>query len=274
MLAFFGTTDIKHFVKRLFESMDDLNGKVVIDIPAGSGYISGVIRQKGATAYYAFDLFPEFFKADGIKCVKADLTRSLPIETGCADYILCQEGIEHLPNQLFALQEFSRILKPEGRLILTTPNISHLRAKLSNLLVESDLYKRLPANELDEVWHAKGGEIYFGHLFLIGVQKLRALARIAGFRIKKIHAVRVSYSSFLLGVLFYPIVVMFNIYAYFKSYGKRKDIDEKVRRNTYDEVFRLNLHPTILFGKHLFIEFEKCVNGGEIAVYKEQDSIC
>jgi len=273
MLILFGTTDIKHFVKRLFESIEDLSGKVVIDIPAGSGYISDVLRQRGA-AVQAFDLFPEFFKADGIECVKADLTKSLPIETGCADYVLCQEGIEHLPNQLFALQEFGRILKPEGSLILTTPNISHLRAKLSNLLVESDLYKRLPANELDEVWHAKGGEIYFGHLFLIGIQKLRALAKIAGFRIKKINAVRASYSSLLLGVLFYPIIILFNIYAYFKSLGKRKDMDEKLKKITYDEIFKLNLHPTILFGKHLFIEFEKHAHAGEIAVYKEQDKIC
>lgn len=255
MLAFWGTTNIKHFVKRLFESMDDLNGKVVIDIPAGSGYISDIIRQQGATVN-AFDLFPEFYKGSG-NCVKADLTQRLPIETGCADIILCQEGIEHLPNQLFALLEFRRILKPKGLLILTTPNISHLRAKLSNLLIENDIHKRLPSNELDEVWHANGGEIYFGHIFLIGVQKLRTLSRIAGFRIKKIHAVRVSYSSLFLGGLFYPIIIMFNIYAYFKSYRKRKDIDEKVKRNTYDEVFKLNLHPTILFGKHLFIEFEK-----------------
>lgn len=43
-------------------------------------------------------------------------------EPDCAfDVILCSEVLEHIPNPLNALKEFSRLLKPGGQLILTAP---------------------------------------------------------------------------------------------------------------------------------------------------------
>ena len=50
------------------------------------------------------------------------------------DGILCSEGIEHIDNQIFLLREFYRILKPEGILIVTTPNILNLEGRLGLLL--------------------------------------------------------------------------------------------------------------------------------------------
>ena len=46
---------------------------------------------------------------------------SIPIEDNSYDNILCTEVIEHIPHPIDALKEFSRILKPGGKLILTAP---------------------------------------------------------------------------------------------------------------------------------------------------------
>lgn len=46
---------------------------------------------------------------------------NIPVGDGSFDYILCTEVFEHLLNPELAMQEFSRILKREGRLILTAP---------------------------------------------------------------------------------------------------------------------------------------------------------
>jgi len=67
----------------------------------------------------------------------------LPVTDESFDYVVCQEGIEHFPDQLFVLQELARVLKKDGTFLLTTPNISHLRAKISYLLVKANIINDL-----------------------------------------------------------------------------------------------------------------------------------
>ncbi len=49
-----------------------------------------------------------------------DIT-DIPEPNASFDSIICTEVLEHLPNPLEAIQEFSRLLKPGGDLILTAP---------------------------------------------------------------------------------------------------------------------------------------------------------
>ncbi len=46
---------------------------------------------------------------------------AIPEPDASFDVILCSEVLEHLPDPLKALDEFSRLLKPGGKLILTAP---------------------------------------------------------------------------------------------------------------------------------------------------------
>ncbi len=46
---------------------------------------------------------------------------SIPEPDASFDAILCSEVLEHLPDPLKALYEFKRLLRPEGRLIVTAP---------------------------------------------------------------------------------------------------------------------------------------------------------
>lgn len=52
------------------------------------------------------------------RLVAADAT-ALPIQTGCADLVLCTLTLGHIRDPLAALHELSRILEPGGALILT-----------------------------------------------------------------------------------------------------------------------------------------------------------
>lgn len=266
--------DERLLVREYFEHVNDLRGKVIIDIPAGTGHVVQFLHARGA-AIEAYDLFPELFEAKEITCKKVDLQQPLPIEDNHADYVLCQEGVEHLPNQLFALRELNRILKNHGVLIVTTPNVSHLRAKVSHVLLESEMYNRFAENELNGLWFSNSNDMYYGHMFLVGIQRLRVLARVAGFRIRKIHPVKISYSSLAL-VFLYPLILLMNLFAYYLSYRRDKHIDVETKRVVYREIMKLNLHPTILFGKHLFIEFEKEKELREsiLKVHKPKASIC
>lgn len=271
MLKFFGSSNIKLYVEKVLDDMGyDLRGKSVLDVPAGSGYTSSILKKYGAKVY-AYDLFPEFFKSHDVECKKIDLSDKLPMEDDSVDIVICQEGIEHLPNQLLLFQEFNRVLKKDGTLILTTPNISHLRAKISYLLSESDFYKRMPPNELDAVWHSTDKRIYFGHIFLLGIQKLRVLSVVSGFKIKKIHTVKVSMGSLFFAFL-YPVLIVSNIYAYFKNTYKNDGIEINDKKEVYGEIVKFNLHPSILFGRHLFLELKK-IDSDKLAVRILQDGI-
>jgi len=255
MLRLWGSGDIKVAVADHVRSRSDLAGKRVIDVPAGKGELARLLHECGAEVE-AYDLFPDTFEAEGLTCRRIDLRERLPIPDGHADLVLFQEAIEHLPDQLQALRELNRILTPRGTLLLTTPNVSHLRARVSHLLLESDLYNRLPASELDAVWAAEDGEEYFGHLFLIGIQRLRVLARLAGFELIRIHPVKASVSSLLLGWL-YPLVGLAGLFARWRGRARTRGLDAELRKAVSGEMFRLNLHPTVLFGKHLFLELRK-----------------
>ncbi len=272
MPVFTGSSDIKLFIRRHLESRGDLAGKIAVDIPAGRGLTSDILQQQGAEVH-PFDLFPEKFEVPGLTCMHADLTEELPLGADSVDFLVCQEGIEHLPDQLHVLSEFSRVLRPGGRLLITTPNLSHVRARLSHLLLESDFYRRLPANEIEEVWHAGDGRTYHGHIFLINAQKLRTLARLAGLQIVKIYPTKVSYTSLLLGILLYPVLWFITWRARSRSIRKAGDSLTPAAREAFAEIARLNLNPDILFGKHLFVEFEQIGPLGDVQVSKDQGVI-
>jgi len=190
---------IKYYIKRfLLNNTERFSGKIIIDFPAGNGITSRIIKEIGASPI-PFDLFPEYFKVAGIECKRANIASGIPLEDSFADALICQEGIEHFADQLNAIKEFNRLIKPHGILLITTPNYSNLRAKLSYLLSESERFNSImPPNELDSVWMSKdeiSTEPYYGHIFLIGILKLRILAKLAGFKIREIHFTRIKPTS-------------------------------------------------------------------------------
>jgi len=254
-VKWFGPSRIKHFVEQQIRALGDLTGQVCVDLPAGGGQLTCALRSAGATVE-AFDLFPEFFRVEGMTCARADLNETLPIASARADYVFCVEGIEHLHNQANALCELSRILKPGGRLVLTTPNISNLRSRFWAFWMESYLPQRLPLNELNAVRKETSGRVYFGHVFLIPAQRLRVLGRVAGLRLVRVHSSRISYGSLALAWL-YPFLLLANLFGYWKTSRSLSGVNPEERAGVLREVLRLNVHPTILFDKKLYLEFEK-----------------
>jgi SAM-dependent methyltransferase len=252
---------IKHFMENYILTHDHLfNEKIVVDLPAGSGVTSRVLKRVGASVL-PFDLFPEFFQCEGLHCTRVNILEKIPLADNLADVVICQEGVEHFSDQLKVLREFNRILKDGGLLIVTTPNHSNLRSKVSYLLSESERFGSLmPPNELDSIWMSDqllSKEIYFGHIFLIGIQKLRLLAKLSGFKIKNILFERARPTSVLLFPFLYPFIFLANWMAYRKNMQKNTDCSQEVKRRVYGEVFRLSIMPKILIDGTLFVELEK-----------------
>jgi SAM-dependent methyltransferase len=228
--------------------------RVVIDLPAGSGETSRYLKEQGFEVL-PFDLFPEFFSVPGLECKFCDITQGIPVADETANLIICQEGIEHFSDQVAAMKELSRVLKTGGTLVLTTPNYSSLKAKVSYLLNESEKYNRMMSlNEYDSIWYNRDNNEnqYFGHMFLIGITKLRLLGKIAGFEIQKIHFSEFKSSNFLLFVIFYPFILVSSLLSYSKNVRKKP-----YAKASYKEILKLNINPKILVDGSLIVEFKK-----------------
>ncbi|MDF1546742.1 MAG: class I SAM-dependent methyltransferase [Bacteroidales bacterium] len=250
----------KYHVKKYLESRKEfLQDKVVIDIPAGNGVTTEILQELGAKVE-PFDLFPEYFLLKDIECKQADVCDKIPADDSHADMVICQEGIEHFSDQLKVFKEFNRVLKLNNELLITTPTYSNLASKLSYLLFESETNKQMPPNEIDEIWMSDkslSNEIYHGHIFLIGLQKMRVLAKLAGFRIKEIKWLRISKGSLFLFPFLYPFILLSSYLRYFRMRRKNKGISKEHLRKVYMEQVKINISLKTLINKHIFIIFEK-----------------
>lgn len=262
-------SSIKFYVKKyLLANQAFYRNKSVVDFPAGNGITSRILQEIGAKPI-PLDLFPEYFEIDGLHCERANIREGLPLEVESVDALICQEGIEHFSDQYQALQAFNQVLKPGGTLLITTPNYSNIRSRISYLLMECERFNSImPPNELDSIWMSNQEvtrEIYFGHIFLIGIQKLRVLARLSGFSIRKVHFTRVKSTSLLLFPFIYPFVFISSCINYLRNLRKSKDFDMATKKEIYGEIFRLAINPKILVDGHLMVEFEKVQKAADVA---------
>jgi 2-polyprenyl-3-methyl-5-hydroxy-6-metoxy-1,4-benzoquinol methylase len=67
---------------------------------------------------------------DRIKTIQCDLNEGFPVETARFDVVTAGEIIEHMIDEAAFLRECRRVLKPGGRLIVTTPNLSFLANRI------------------------------------------------------------------------------------------------------------------------------------------------
>jgi SAM-dependent methyltransferase len=240
---------IHFFTEFIRRNHATLQGKVVVDLSAGSGFIAKLFLEAGATVWL-YDLFPSENIFCPISCQKIDLQQPFPIQTHSVDWVICTETLEHLPNQFFFFQEVGRICKPGGNFILTTPNTSSLRSRFSQFLMESEHYTAPLPNELN-AYTPWGGDDkgYFSKLFMSGILRIRTLAALQNLRIQQIYRTRYSSTSVLL-LIFYPWIYYFNL-----KNRKRQIKNDPEHQSVYHEIFSISTSLKVLLSKHMIIHF-------------------
>ncbi len=118
----------QNFLKYFMSFSPDKSLKI-LDVGAGHGAFAKRLYDMGFDIS-ACDLFPENFMFDKIECKKADITRSLPYPDNSFDSVIAIEVSEHINNHESFFSELNRILKPDGQLIFSTPNILSLKSRL------------------------------------------------------------------------------------------------------------------------------------------------
>ncbi len=94
-----------------------------VDLGCGDGRLSAEIRARTLTLAEVSDvaLARARRRLPAAAAVELEPDAPLPLEDGAFDLVLCAETIEHVRDVAHLLSEVRRVLRPRGRLALTTP---------------------------------------------------------------------------------------------------------------------------------------------------------
>jgi len=103
--------------------------QTVLDVACGVGYGTEILARQGAQTVVGVDIAYDTFQPTGGRALftGADIA-TLPFANETFDVVVSFETIEHIPNPETLLREISRVLKPGGLCICSSPNRDFLPA--------------------------------------------------------------------------------------------------------------------------------------------------
>lgn len=203
-----------------------LNGNkkaTILDIGAGAGVIPLVLGKMGYCTY-AIDTWEEYgtdydnisgkkediinrLETNGVQTKYCNIEKELiPFGECSLDMVLFIDVLEHLRNSpKKVLKEIRRVLKPDGILLITTPNLSTLKNRLYLLLGRS-VY-----TALDYWYHT---EPFFGHIREYTVDEVKKMLGWEKFGIKSVKLSNCYQASAIKNFRPNPYSLMMGLYLF------------------------------------------------------------
>ncbi|MCK9614261.1 MAG: class I SAM-dependent methyltransferase [Candidatus Omnitrophica bacterium] len=215
----------------------------LLDIGCGDGDYSQMASDLGFRTVAADIDEKRFRYKNKIEFRHCDVTKEMPFPDKYCDYVLFMEIVEHLRNPYTVMAEVNRILKDEGTLILSTPNILNLKSRFRFIFEGAYEYFREPP--LDQAKNPK--EIIFNlHLVPYRYHELEYLLSVAGFKVENIFTS--VYEGFGYSVV--SPLIMFQAWQKERRSLKKGGID-------YRRINKILFSKELLFGRHLIIKAKK-----------------
>jgi SAM-dependent methyltransferase len=118
---------------KFFRERDEPKGMKILDVGAGEGALTQKLYEMGYEMS-ACDFSPEAFKFNKVSCDGVDITKPFPYADRSFDLVIAVEVTEHILDHENFFREINRILKPGGRLYISTPNILSMKSRFRFLL--------------------------------------------------------------------------------------------------------------------------------------------
>jgi SAM-dependent methyltransferase len=143
------------FVSRRELVMDLVNRHVlkpdpiIVDIGCGTGATASALGRVGRVV--GVDFSPLALKAcasRGLSELLRAKAEAIPLATGSVDAIVATDILEHLDDDLAALTEFRRVLKPGGQVVMTVPAYQFLWSEHDLALMHRRRYVAAQIGEL------------------------------------------------------------------------------------------------------------------------------
>lgn len=203
----------------------------VLDAGSGGDSIGRVLKDKGFDVV-SLDLYEAPFLKNSF--VRADLNQGLPFRSGSFDYVLCSESLQYLENHSALFREFARVIKTNGSVVLSMPNLLNANSRL--YFLQRGYYPHFkPVRTVVE--KKKWDSIVYNAISLVEVMELM---KRNGFELKYVKASRTKASCYHL----YLLIRLVNRLGLFFEKHREKCILVK----------HLSSKETLL-GDHLIIRF-------------------
>lgn len=235
-------------IRAVNELLSDIGGKgkKLLDVSCKEGDILESVKSKGFICRGTNFEPNSRHRQDTAVDYDVDLRNGLPYEDESFDIVLLVEVLEHISCHDDIIRELSRILKPGGILILTTPNVMRLNSRVHFLLTGYHKTKRrfIP-------FETQLAEAHKYHNFPIDFPVLYYFAKQNGLNLEALgHSKVKAYSRFLLALLWLPV----SIYSWYTLYV-REHSGAQTKENL--KLLRWLCHPRILTEDNLALRFRK-----------------
>lgn len=171
---FFVPTIGEPLARDLVASANLAPGERVLDVACGTGVVARLAAERvGATGAVAgLDVNADMLKV--ARSVSAALpiewhessAESMPLPDDSFDVVLCQMGLQFIPDKVAALREMRRVVRPGGRVVINLPTPNAFFEVLENVMAR----------------HVTGGAAFVGKVFsLNNSAEIERLFRAAGF---------------------------------------------------------------------------------------------
>lgn len=113
----------------------------ILEVGGSPFFLTNALLTQG----YKLDVIDKLSDTAGMTVTRCDIEQEkIPFDDNTFDEILFNEVFEHMRiNPIFTMQEILRILRPNGRLWLSTPNLGSLRG-ITNLIMKNESWSVVP----------------------------------------------------------------------------------------------------------------------------------
>lgn len=223
---------------------DRVHEKRALDLSAGSGDTSQILAAQGYVVV-ATDYGRPRPMANNIGRVGGvDLNEFLPFRSGAFDAVNLVEVIEHIENQPQLIREICRVLKPGGRVLISTPNILNVFSRIRFLFTGFLRGRVRPVH-----YSRKPGRA--PNIYLIHFYELYYLLFHYGFELVELRKTRVKFAQVFFTGLLYPFMRLFSMETVIRA---EKD---PVQRRHNRQILKYMFHPALLLSDNIVVMARK-----------------
>src|SRR5262245_29041512 len=226
-------------------SAEKAAGKSLLDLSSGDGDTSEMLARLGYRVV-ATDYGPQRPMAGVTRVGGVDLNAFLPFRSASFDGVDLVEVIEHIENQAQLIREIARVLKPNGIVLISTPNILNAMSRVRFLFTGFLRGRVRPAH-----YSSKPGRA--PNIYLLHFYELYYLLFHYGFEIVELRRTQVKFAARFFAALLWPFMWFFSFITVIRA-------EKDERRRRYDWPIRTYLfHPALLLSDNIVIKAMKLI---------------